>query len=705
MAMDFPNSPTVGQIFTSNGTSWEWDGTVWKIPTVNEIASNGLVAKTGDGALAARTITAGTGITISNGDGVSGNPTISATGGTGTVTNVATNNGITGGPITTTGTVGLTGQALALHNLSTSGMIARTGAGTVAGRTLTAGTGISITNGDGVSGNPTISATGGGGTGTVTSVATANGITGGPITTTGTVELTGQALAVHNLSTSGLITRTGAGTVAGRTLTAGTGTAVTNGDGVSGNPSVALTGQALALHNLATNGIIARTGTGTVAGRTLTAGTGISISNGDGVSGNPTISATGGGGTVTSVGSGTGLTGGPITTTGTLALTGQALAVHNLATNGLVTRTSAGNVAGRTITAGTGISVSNGDGVGGNPVITSLVTGTVTSIATNNGITGGTITTTGTVGLTGQALALHNLATSGLIARTGAGTVAGRTITAGTGITVTNGDGISGNPTITATNTGTVTSIATGNGITGGTITSTGTLGLTGQALALHNLATSGIIARTGAGTVSARTITAGSNVSITNGDGVSGNPTISAIGFKPIFTGASGVYFPYYNAALENAILFGAYVYATPVLIDRSISVDRISFLTQFSGTGDVRLGIYDSSNGLPNSRVLDAGTVNVPSTTTAAFEITISQSLSAGLYFLAITSNSNVGGVVSYANGNGMLCASAQAGMSTDDKGSCIRTSATHSGNLPSTFGAAVSDNRIFVVRLRVV
>jgi hypothetical protein len=677
MAMDFPNSPTVGQIFTSNGTSWEWDGTVWKIPTVNEIASNGLVAKTGDGALAARTITAGTGITISNGDGVSGNPTISATGGTGTVTNVATNNGITGGPITTTGTVGLTGQALALHNLSTSGMIARTGAGTVAGRTLTAGTGISITNGDGVSGNPTISATGGGGTGTVTSVATANGITGGPITTTGTVELTGQALAVHNLSTSGLITRTGAGTVAGRTLTAGTGTAVTNGDGVSGNPSVALTGQALALHNLATNGIIARTGTGTVAGRTLTAGTGISISNGDGVSGNPTISATGGGGTVTSVGSGTGLTGGPITTTGTLALTGQALAVHNLATNGLVTRTSAGNVAGRTITAGTGISVSNGDGVGGNPVITSLVTGTVTSIATNNGITGGTITTTGTVGLTGQALALHNLATNGVIVRTGAGTVAGRTITAGTGITVTNGDGVSGNPSTA----------------------------LTGQALALHNLATNGIIARTGSGTVSARTITAGSNVSITNGDGVSGNPTISAIGFKPIFTGASGVYFPYYNAALENAILFGAYVYATPVLIDRSISVDRISFLTQFSGTGDVRLGIYDSSNGLPNSRVLDAGTVNVPSTTTAAFEITISQSLSAGLYFLAITSNSNVGGVVSYANGNGMLCASAQAGMSTDDKGSCIRTSATHSGNLPSTFGAAVSDNRIFVVRLRVV
>jgi hypothetical protein len=76
--------------------------------------------------------------------------------------------------------------------------------------------------------------------------------------------------------------------------------------------------------------------------------------------------------------------------------------------------------------------------------------GTVTSIATNNGVTGGTITGTGTIGLTGQALALHNLATNGLIARTGAGTVAGRTITGSTSISVTNGNGVSGNPTLSA---------------------------------------------------------------------------------------------------------------------------------------------------------------------------------------------------------------------------------------------------------------
>lgn len=77
-------------------------------------------------------------------------------------------------------------------------------------------------------------------------------------------------------------------------------------------------------------------------------------------------------------------------------------------------------------------------------------TGTVTNISASNGISGGIITTTGTLGLTGQALALHNLGTNGIITRTGAGTVAARTITSGTGIIVTNGDGVSGNPTIAA---------------------------------------------------------------------------------------------------------------------------------------------------------------------------------------------------------------------------------------------------------------
>lgn len=106
---------------------------------------------------------------------------------------------------------------------------------------------------------------------------------------------------------------------------------------------------------------------------------------------------------------------------------------------------------------------------------------TTYTLSTNNGLTGGgNFTAARTLGLTGQALALHNLATNGLIARTGSGTVAGRTLTAtGTVLSVTNGDGVSGNPTI-AINTANITSVGTlaslnvsGNITAGGTITAT----------------------------------------------------------------------------------------------------------------------------------------------------------------------------------------------------------------------------------------
>jgi hypothetical protein len=63
--------------------------------------------------------------------------------------------------------------------------------------------------------------------------------------------------------------------------------------------------------------------------------------------------------------------GGDISSTRTLALTGQALAFHNLASNGLVARTAADTVAARSIAvSGTGLSIANADGVSGNPTIT-----------------------------------------------------------------------------------------------------------------------------------------------------------------------------------------------------------------------------------------------------------------------------------------------------------------------------------------------
>jgi hypothetical protein len=86
----------------------------------------------------------------------------------------------------------------------------------------------------------------------------------------------GQILAGAGLTRSGNTLDVGAG--AGIAVAADT---------------VALSGQALALHNLATNGLVARTAAATVAARSIAvSGTGLSVSNGDAVAGNPTLSLT-----------------------------------------------------------------------------------------------------------------------------------------------------------------------------------------------------------------------------------------------------------------------------------------------------------------------------------------------------------------------------------------------------------------------------
>lgn len=205
-------------------------------------------------------------------------------------------------------------------------------------------------------------------------------------------------------ASTGIIAKDSASTVAARTITAGTsGVSLTNGNGVSGNPTISLTGTVLALANLSSTGMLS-IGGGSVNARVLT-GTAnqIDIANGDGsnnptftIASNPTIPGTGamivpsgtlaqrplgtdgmirfntdsnafelykGGwtniaaGAVTLVNTGTGLTGGPITTSGTISINttgvtaatyGSSSTVPQIAVNAQGQITSATNV---TITA------------------------------------------------------------------------------------------------------------------------------------------------------------------------------------------------------------------------------------------------------------------------------------------------------------------------------------------------------------------
>jgi len=103
------------------------------------------------------------------------------------------------------------------------------------------------------------------------------------------LDATLTALAAFN--TNGIVVQTAADTFAGRSLTApAAGITITNADGVAGNPTFALANDLAALEGLATTGFIVRTGDGTAVTRSV-AGTAsnIVVTNGSGVSGDATI--------------------------------------------------------------------------------------------------------------------------------------------------------------------------------------------------------------------------------------------------------------------------------------------------------------------------------------------------------------------------------------------------------------------------------
>jgi len=119
--------------------------------------------------------------------------------GSGTVTNVATGVGLTGGPITTTGTIAVDTAVLATRFYANSKVDST--------RLVQDSVLVYYTGGAELRRDTISSGSGGSGSGTVTNVATGVGLTGGPITTTGTIAVDTAVLASKTfVTTRGYIT-------------------------------------------------------------------------------------------------------------------------------------------------------------------------------------------------------------------------------------------------------------------------------------------------------------------------------------------------------------------------------------------------------------------------------------------------------------------------------------------------------------------
>ena len=173
---------------------------------------------------------------------------------------------------------------------------------------------------------------------------------------------------------------------------------------------------------------------------------------------------------------------------------------------------------------------------------------------------------------------------------------------------------------------GTVTSITAGSGLSGGTITTSGTV-----ALNINGLSSTTVVADD---TVPVYDTSATANAKCLTSD-IAGLG-VGAIGFKNSY-----YYFPYSMAGGTNTNnLTASRIYYVPFFVRKKTTFTRIGIQVTTSLGTSAALGIYNSSDGVPTSLLLDCGTVSIA--TTGEKEATISQSLNVGFYYLALVADS---------------------------------------------------------------
>jgi hypothetical protein len=200
-----------------------------------------------------------------------------------------------------------------------------------------------------------------------------------------------------------------------------------------------------------------------------------------------------------------------------------------------------------------------------------------------------------TVSLTG-ALANLNTLGNGLVAKTSTSVLANRTITAGTvGISLSNGDGVLGNPTVS----------------------------LTGLPLSLAQLTGSGILTYSGS-VLNPRTITGtASQITVTNGTGISGDPTIS-IANNPIFSGTGSITLPIGTTAQRPAGSVGQFRYNSSLGLFEGYDAGGWSTIA-LGGVSSFSAGTTGLTPNTPTGgNVVLAGTLNVANGGTGATTLT---------------------------------------------------------------------------------
>ena len=242
--------------------------------------------------------------------------------------------------------------------------------------------------------------------------------------------------------------------------------------------------------------------------------------------------------------------------------------------NGVTVRTTTGAIAASPAQTQTFITVNQ------EPTLTNSRS---LSVSTGLAITDGGAQAALAISMTGAAASL-NAAGNGFAVKTASGTVTPRNIAvSGSGIAISNGDGQSGNPTVS----------------------------LSGLPLSLANASGAGIVALTGTGVLTPRTITGtASQIAVADGTGASADPVIS-LANNPIIPGTASLTMPSGSTANRPVGVNGMVRYNTDTALFEGYLNGNWSPFASGSGVTSIATG-----TGLTGGPITSTGTISLANT-----------------------------------------------------------------------------------------